>query len=645
MQQIDSMIATLDINSLSESLQTGSVQQRDYQWLAYKLTGDCIRSKKNPAYVTASVGAGKTIMIGAIARRFQDMGWAGMVLARQGEIADQDAAEAWNMGVKNSLLSASLGIKSTVYNVIIGTEKTVANELEKKLADFVPRYLLIDECHQLNWEDVISDKPETQYALIINKLKERCKEKYGKDLIIIGYTGSPFRNSEVIKGEFWKEEIVNISTDYLVYRGFLVPTVFGHPTNLYDLDQFKSSGIDGIKDFTDAQLSAMQKKISEQKSTTQKIMEEVVYLTKNRNGVLITCAGKKHCEEAAEFLPSGSYVIVTEGLGMKQRAQALKDAYDGKIKYVLQIGCLTTGVNIPYWDTSVILRKIMSLTLLTQLLGRGMRQLKDDQVKSGLIKSDHLVLDYTDTMEELGKLYFSPILEQAALSKAKRNNELIYCPSCNTENSKFARRCIGVSNDVRCEFFFSSRKCDPVYRGDKLINTGCGTLNDPCARYCRKCDNILIDPNEKLTNKHYKKDDFYYVKKFNIKTTRDNKGIIYEYLIEKEGKNKTVSEVFYPNSWRSNIKSLRQFNIKYIVPWAMRDKGMLLVTKNKIASDVWRAKGVIPHVTDSQSIRKILSQKKASSIIEYRHLITPPAQITHRLNSKNRDIITRKIFA
>lgn len=53
-------------------------------------------------------------------------------------------------------------------------------------------------------------------------------------------------------------------------------------------------------------------------------------LTRDRLGVLITCAGKKHCKEAAKYLPEGSYSIVTEDMGQKARRKALKDAATGR---------------------------------------------------------------------------------------------------------------------------------------------------------------------------------------------------------------------------------------------------------------------------------------------------------------------------
>lgn len=635
--KIDAMIAELDIDKLRSVVHTGEIEPRPYQWLVYEKTAEVIRKfgkDPKPSFVTASVGAGKTIMIAMIARRFQDMGWEGLVIARQGEIIEQDAEELWNLSVKNSLFSASLGRKSTAYPLIAGTEGTIINGLfDKKdesgnilskgaLSDFCPRYILIDECHQMNWEDVVSERPETQYGVIMTELNRRCKAKYGHDVIVIGYTGSPFRGTDSIKGAYWKHEIVNIDTKYLVDIGFLVPTIFGlHDIDdlHYDLSAFEASGSDGTQDFTSEQLKQMQKEILEQGTLTQKIMLKVMELTKNRNGVLITCAGKKHCQEAAKYLPEGSYAIVTEDMGQKSRRKALKDAYTGKIKYVFQIGCLTTGVNIPLWDTSVILRKIMSLTLLVQLLGRGMRLLKKEQIDAGYHKEDHLVLDFSGTMFELGQLYEDPILEEAEAQRSKRSGEQVPCPKCGTMNSPYARRCIGkdpLSPDGRCEEFFSYIRCGFDKHGIRIFDDGCGTKNDPTARYCRHCDRVLRDPNAALNERAYTDNEWTEVKDFKIELTKDEKGVVYRYFIMKEnGREGWANEVFYPFGRQE----------KYL--------------KNQ-----FKIKGLLNHVSDRNLIDNLMNCHSAKAFMAFTGLIRAPKRITHRFNDKGRDIIHRKEF-
>lgn len=637
MHKIDKMIAELDIEKLKQSIKPGLIEPYDYQWLVYSRCAEVIRNfgkDPKPSYVTASVSSGKTVMISMLCSRFQDMGWDGLVIARQSEIIDQDASELWNFGVKNSLYSASLGRKSAAYPIICATEGTIINALfDKKdesgevikksdLSDYTPRFCLCDEGHQVPWQDVISDNPTTQYGVILTELNRRCKAKYGHDMITIAFTGSPFRGTESMKGAYWKHEIINIDTKYMVDRGFVVPTIFGlNDTDdlQYDLSDFHGSDVDGTQDFTAEQLKQMENSILKQDDKLDKIMAKVIALTSNRNGVLITCAGKRHCRDVAKRLPEGSYAIVTEDMGMKARRKALRDAYTGKIKYTLQVAALTTGVNIPLWDCSVVLRKIMSLTLLVQLLGRGMRLLKKEHIDAGYHKEDHLVLDFSGTMFELGQLYEDPILEEAEAQRAKRSGEQVPCPKCQTMNSPYARRCIGkdsTSPDGRCEEFFSFIRCGFDKHGIRIFDDGCGTKNDPTARYCRQCDHVLRDPNAALNERAYTDKEWTDVKEFKVELTKDAEGVLYRYLVVKaDGKTGWANEVFYP--FGGKPKHLR---------------------------DMFKMKALLPHLEDESMMKKMMDCHDAKTFMHYAGLIRAPKRITHRFNDKGRDIIHRKDF-
>lgn len=590
----------------------GEITPRDYQWEAHQATAKHIRTSRDPVIVNATVGAGKSLLIAMVCHRVAEMGHRALVITRQGEIAEQDSEEMWNAGVKNSLFSASLGKKSTYYPIVVGTEGTVCRALDNQLADFAPLFLFIDEAHMVDVDDLSIEEPKTQYSKIIKTLLAREPR-----MRIIGYTGSPYRGIDPIIGNFWKEQIYNIDTETLVNRGFLVPTVFGygHDDVQYDLTEFAPMYEQGTQDFTAEQLREMQKKILSDGTMTQKIMLEVMELTKDRNGVLITCSGKKHCLEAAKYLPEGSYAVITDDLSTKRRRELLKQVRDGVIKYVLQIGCLTTGFNAPIIDTSVLLRKIGSLTLLTQLLGRGMRTLKQYQIDAGIVKTDHLVLDYAGTMHEMGQLYHDPILERAELSFAKQRKELKICPLCNTENSFYARRCIGEHGGKRCDHFWSYRICEDIKNpAGVVLHNGCGTKNDPAARQCRECGNTLIDPNDKLLNRHYVENDLVDVVGFKVEILRNQQGVMFEYTINLDGSPYKAKEVFFP--WSESIHAKNKFKMM----------------------------AVIPHLIDRGMVGKVLSVKNAKQFAPYLTQFRAPSKITHRINGKKRDVIAKKVF-
>lgn len=598
----------------------GKITTRPYQQAAIDAVIEHVKKSNDPSIVSASVGAGKTIVIAGLSKHVSDKNGKVLVLSRQGEIISQDAEDCWLAECRNSLYSASLGVKSVVYPVILGTEGTVAKSLEQdvnylsgeteapsKLFNFVADLILIDEAHMVDFET-----DDSQYMKIITEMQRRNPR-----VKIVGLTGTPYRGIKPIIGEhesyFWRKKLTDISTEYLTQKGYLVPCQFGFGDDetSYNLDEFKSEGEEGCQDYTAEQLRQMEKLMIEAETTTEKIMIEVMHKTQNRNCVLITGAGKKHLKEAARFLPKGSYAIVTEDMGARLRKKALKDAFDGKIKYLLQVGCLTTGVNIPLIDTVVILRKIGSLTLLVQLIGRGLRLLKDFQKEAGIKKDDCLVLDYSDTLNELKDLYDNPILEEADFSKAKDENDLIQCPKCGTENSIHAVRCRNIDNNgERCDFFWKSRTCEDFYVNGVLKQSGCGAENAPTARSCRICNNTLIDPNENLSRKHYSNTEFKPVMQFKM-TPCKNDGVLCQWYLP----NDEVAKMFF-------------------TPFS----------EDKVAKRIWY-NNFVKKFANTPALKKAVRQcRNAGELCQMESLLNTVSAITHRIGAGDKSVVSKVIY-
>lgn len=649
------------IKAIQGRFTVGDIVPYPYQCVAYSEIAKRMKNYKHPFFVKASVSAGKTIIFAMVAAQCKRMGLKMMVLARQAEIVDQDSEEISNFGVPNSIYCAGLRTKSAYFPIVVGSEGTVSNGMFKALGDYVPHVIGIDECHQVDWEDLADaiENEETylqmttkkgdtvlngdgsyvfnqdgepmkgtgrsQYTIIIREMQRRCKDSYGHELRIFGMTGSEFRGVVPILVEdtkqkgFWREQVTNIDTNYLIKVGSVVPTNFGNVDGLgYDLSEFEASSEDGVADFDLKTLKAMEAKISNDATMTQKIMSRVHEICKDRNGVLVTCAGERHCKEAAAALPPGTtYRIITGKTGEKQRKEWLREAFEGKVKYIFQVMALTTGVNVPFWDTSVILRKIGSLTLLIQLLGRGMRLLKKWHIEQGYKKDDHLVLDFAGCLDELGQLYFDPILEQAQYqNRFSTGKDPKYCPICGTENSFYARRCVNTDeNGNRCEHFWKFRVCEDQIdpRTKKIITKGCGTKNDVVARVCRCCDVSLIDPNEKLSGKHYTKNDWCEVKSFVVNMTKNQKGVIFCYELEAHGETFKAYEKFFPES------------------------------DSQICKAKWR-QAALAHILDRRVAGVTASYRNARKIMMNAHYIMTPKRVTHRKNAKGEDIIYKKEF-
>lgn len=592
----------------------------EYQLPAHIATIEHCKASAEPAYHNMSVGAGKTINIGFMCQHVTNKGGKVLVLARQGELIQQNSDDAWSIGVKNSIFSASLNKFSTVFDCVMGTEGTVANHLLNAFSQWLPSLVLIDECHMVDWQDVekcvdvmkaggdFYELEFTQYAKIIAHFMLKNPK-----LRIVGYTGSPYRGTDSIKGGFWKHQLSDVGTLRLISLGFLVPPVFGFgdDEHHYNLEEFKPSGGEGAHDFTPKELAAMGRKLCKERTMTEQIMDLVQREAQSRLGVLITCASKKHCEQVAECLPAGTWGIVTDDTSTKARKTILDKAKAGELKYVIQISCLTTGVNVPRWDFLVILRRIGSLTLITQLVGRVLRHLKPEQQAAGLIKNDALVWDFTDTFESLGTVYDDPMLTQAMAQRSgDKRADMIECPKCATLNSKYARRCSGIDlKNHRCDHFWQFRECK-----------ACGAHNDTTAKECRECHAVLIDPNTKLLGKAYTDADFKPVLRFKASPGKgDNLIITYELDAEfsDDGivKNEVAREFFSPFSTQPHIK-----NMWY--RWLMQH-APLPDKKNQI-------------------IRFRTAAEIAAAINQHAEA---PTHITHRINDKGYSVINRKKFA
>jgi len=610
----------------------------DFQVEIYKKTIEHIRNSSEPAYIYGSVSCGKTIMQAMLAKHAQVVAEIAnkqqlkiLFIARTGELVEQNSEEMWGMGAQNSVFSASLGIKRIAYPVIVGSEGTVCRSLHTALKDFVPDIIAWDECHQLP-----IDNPESQGMIIFEEFKKRkieqntklnrCPIKHG--IRVIGYTGSPFRGVQPIKGKFWKHQIYKIDMWELVGMGFVHAPVFGFGD---DEDHFDFSSIEkpveeGTEDLSKDQLKQMEKIILADKEKIHGIMNKIIHSTKDRNCVLITCSGSKHIKECAAFLPEGSYAIINEKTAYKERKAIKEGCNNGTIKYVLQIGCWTVGVNIPPIDTIVILRRIGSLTLLIQLIGRGIRKLKEYHHKLGMVKHDCLVLDFSDTMETMGEMFNDPILEAAQFEKAKRDDmELKKCPRCEFMNGEFARRCMGEDfrpkkmpplwphkpktmrirrlirkeKDGRCGFFFTSKKCEQ-----------CGVENDATARSCRHCDAMLIDPSLNLNRKAYSENDLREVVGHQMQLTTNMNGVIIQYQLDN---GEVATEKYFPGS------------------------------DSKVAKDIFWNNFICKHVTPAW--RSKFWGKPAKFVIAQKALFDWPVKITHRVNDKGDSIIARKVFS
>lgn len=600
-----------------------------------------------PVIVSASVSSGKSVMIAECAKAAKDAALAKekpstvfvMVIQNQGLLCEQNASAAWDIGLNNSVFSASCGgRKSTHYSVVYGTIGTIARALETyrfsaytpeeldlsperrfRLGKWFPDLILIDEVHQVPFEN-----PESQYMKVIDHFYAQKPH-----MRMAGMTGSPFRGTSSIvgttDGHLWKAvasidpsdpdypdaAVGNgvISTEFSADQGWILTPIFDYPEDGDNHYDFSSLAAEDWA-YPEAELDAA---VSD-KELCLSICADFVRKTANRKGVLIFAATKRHTRQIAAALKllgvePDQIGVITENTPQNEQKRILEAAKAGKLKFTINVSVLTTGVNVAQWDTVVFMRPIASIVLLIQAIGRILRLLILDgdmpmlerdaltaEMRKLLIaassKPDALVLDYAGVMNALGHLYENPFLEMAELDKAKKENlDLIECPQCATMNSPHARRCVGGTIQNRCDWFWSFRECP-----------GCGTKNDCVARECRnqECRRLLSDPNANLTNKHYTENESIPVRSMKAGHGAGGK-LWFRYELST---GETPMEIFYPHAGANK-------KVNNII-WAKFVDALPIDARSKIRMKAMKASTVIENIDLIPMPVELSARKKGS---------------------------------
>ncbi len=503
-----------------------------------------------PAFVEYSVGYGKTGIYAFIARKVTEQNksrkaqgkptFKVLVIARQTELVDQNAKFAWSSDVPNTVVASDLNKGKHAKNlklqdVVFATEQTLLNRMKSGMFNgWVPDLILIDECHQVDWKDIVkfskgdqgeNCKPKTYTSVILMLLKQNPKVQ------IIGGTGSPWRMNEWIKGPFWQKCIDRMNTEDLIEAGWLVPIQWGIPEIEYDYSSVEHDYSQNL----DLNENELDKIATEDEPLTQAIMRDVVKNSVNRQAVLVFCAGKHHLEEAKQGLilariDESQIGVITDSTGFITRSEILDRARAGKCKYVLNIGVLTTGVNVPRWDHIALLRPMGSVVMFTQSVGRVLRLFEE----TGYIKEDALVSDYASCVERLGLITDQKMFAEGVYKKASAKKRIRICGVCGVENALQAIKC----RNEDCDHWFTT----PVTCEHRKAFKKCSHKNAPSARMCGGCGGQLRDPNEKLNGKHYTEDMLKPIASMRM-LTPNKAEVIIEYLF-KDGH--IAKEQFYP---------------------------------------------------------------------------------------------------
>lgn len=458
---------------------------------------------KLPCCVVLPTGSGKSLVVGALAAHFG----TALCLQPSKELVAQNAAKCAANGVQHTLYCGGLGEKDFSGPVVLGTGASV-----RRYLDDLPHVavLIVDEAHR-NIEEMI---------MIADELRKR-----NPDLVIVALTATPYvlgrgyiyqirpDNSVWDKAQAknppYSKCVYEKNAGELVAEGYLSPITVGRPLQSYDTSNLQ---IERGKFTTGSIKQAMRRE------TTAAIVQQLQEVMEHRDSCMVFASSIDHAADITGILGSQARMITGE-TPARQRDHYLDMLRRRRIRYLVNVATLTTGVDIPRVDVIAVLRPTDSAALFEQIKGRGMRL----SPETG--KKDCLLLDYAGNIERYypaGDIYVPQI--QACSDKPEGVLLPVTCPKCQHQNqfkampneeglmissegmfmtldghpvrdengqaipAHYGRRCRGVGEDeTQCDYRWVGKRC--------ML---CLHENDIAARKC-VCGARLVDWNKSLT--------------------------------------------------------------------------------------------------------------------------------------------------
>lgn len=483
-----------------------------YQSDAVKYTYQFIADnhRKNPLIVIPTAG-GKTIIIATICRDAV-ISWDSrvLVLAHVKELLEQSAAkiQALCPTIKIGVYSAGLNSRECKTPVVVAGIQSVHDKADQiGTVDVV----IVDEAHLIGYSSA------GMYRKLINDLI-----KLNPNLVVIGLTATPFRTGNgVIFGDeedhLFHAISYEIGVRELVAKGYLSPLVGKNAATSIDLGGVKVERGEFVEEQVEQRFMLP--------GVVGAACVEIVGKTTDRKSVLVFCQTLAHMhavvsnlrfalvgfEEAADKClgPALEYFELTEphladwrvnvaadwleeqghpvgalrawlqagraqvesldgGTPAAERAELIARFRKGELKYLINVGVLTTGFDAPNTDCVCLLRATVSPGLYYQMVGRGFRL----SPQTG--KTNCLILDFGTNIKRHG-----PVDQVRPWKKGKSDNVPSgplgkECPECNTVTASNSSVC------PDCGYVFPVAETDPPHDGsadeaDPLSGTGKAT--------------------------------------------------------------------------------------------------------------------------------------------------------------------------
>lgn len=373
------------------------------------------KGKRNPAILQLSTGAGKSWVIAELVRRLNS---PVLVLQPSKEILEQNYEKLLLAGVPQediSICSASVN-SWKIGKITLATIGTIY-----KHADHCERFVvcIVDEC-----DTVTCDNAKTMHMKFFNRLP---------NLFIVGLTATPYRNQsfrDAASGDpalycrpltriftcdgkdtahgvwFWTGGIIyKCEIPFLQSQGYLAPTrYFEAETNWSFLKNYP--GRTDFKMEEAAQWTEFDENLS-------RFHQAVSWCLKNNQKTVVFSPMVRTNFQLAEVIQEagGSVECMdSENDTKTSREEKMERFRNGEFQFLVNVGMMGRGVDVPSIDAVIMARPTKSLALYTQFIGRALRPDPDNPNKVANI------LDLAGNVARFGRV------EDISLGKEKRPN-------------------------------------------------------------------------------------------------------------------------------------------------------------------------------------------------------------------------------
>ena len=384
------------MNVLKRNDNSRSTQLRGYQEKAVVVAiREALPESRN--MLVLPTGSGKSLIIAEIVERLPDHQI--LIITPRRSLLKQLQKRLRAHGVLSSTLGNDLG---NLHKLVIGTIQTVMNRVIVP-----PDLIIVDENHVGN--------PDGAYGDLIRRHPNAA---------VIGLTATPYRQNEPINafGIDWKL-VYSISISELIEGRFLVPPrsmAISAATADVDGNAFAALGNQTVAEVTDR--------------IVPKLVEAV--RRERRKKCLVFCIDIKHAELTSDLLKhrgEGHVYVIHSGQSRRiQDKMIRKFEQSDQRAWLVNVGLVSFGVDIPAIDCIAILRDIGSFALLVQIIGRGLR------IFTG--KLDCLIYDFGGGTRKFGFID-EPRMPQAGEGFGPPGEKC--CPACCQLNHLSALKCGG----------------------------------------------------------------------------------------------------------------------------------------------------------------------------------------------------------